>query len=61
LEKEEKKVARSLDWKQWHKGWPYRDINDPKYLRDRNKLFKSNGHGWWLLAPFDNPYSDSGK
>jgi len=56
-----KKVVRSLDWKQWHKGWPYKGLNDPKYLRDRLKLFKSNGHGWWLLTPFDNPYSDNGK
>jgi hypothetical protein len=61
LEKEEKKVAQSLDWKQWRRGWPYKGVYDPKYLKDKSALFKINGNGWWFLEPYSYPYSDSGK
>jgi hypothetical protein len=22
-------------------------VDDPEYLKDRDKLFKENGNGWW--------------
>ena len=28
--------------------WPYKSINDPKYIKDRDELFKANGNGWWI-------------
>ena len=41
-------VSRNLDWQDWTKGWQYKgDIDDPQYLKDRDKLFKENGNGWW--------------
>ena len=41
-------VSRNLDWQDWKKGWQYNgDIDDPQYLKDRDKLFKENGNGWW--------------
>ena len=34
------------------KGWefPYTDPvwEDKQYLRDRSKLFRDNGNGWWI-------------
>jgi hypothetical protein len=37
------------DWKAWKKGWRYKGDapTDPEYLKDRDKLFKENGNGWW--------------
>tara|TARA_R100000951_G_scaffold4861_1_gene5547 strand:+ start:365 stop:529 length:165 start_codon:yes stop_codon:yes gene_type:complete len=36
------------DWrKQPKKRFPYKDTEDPKYIKDRNKLFAENGNGWW--------------
>ena len=34
------------DWKN-KKEFSYNSINDPKYIKDRNELFKENGNGWW--------------
>ena len=34
------------DWKN-KKSFPYRGLNDPKYIKDRKELFKQNGNGWW--------------
>ena len=44
------------DWKAWSKGWPYlgNAPNDPEYLKDRDKLFKSNGNGWWWTQGVKN-------
>tara|TARA_R110002012_G_scaffold78822_2_gene200724 strand:+ start:9311 stop:9481 length:171 start_codon:yes stop_codon:yes gene_type:complete len=36
------------DWrKSPKKGFPYKGIDDPKYLKDRAKLFAKSGNGWW--------------
>ena len=41
------------DWKNNKRGWQYDgDIDDPKYLEDRAKLFKENGNGWWYYHGF---------
>jgi|TARA_R110002020_G_scaffold3177_2_gene14553 hypothetical protein len=45
--------TNSKDWKEWESGWKYKgDIRDPQYLKDRNKLFKENGNGWWWYQGF---------
>ena len=46
--------SRNYDWKSnlSKKRWPYKDITDPKYIKDKQKLFlvfpELKGHnGWW--------------
>ena len=40
---------RGDDWKQWKRGWQYKQNapKDPEWQKDRLKLFKKNGNGWW--------------
>ena len=39
------------DWRNTNKGWPYKgDLRDPEYLKDRDKLFKESGNGWWWFV-----------
>lgn len=33
------------DWK-----WPYKGIDDPRYIEDKEKFFKENGNGWFIYA-----------
>lgn len=42
-------TRRGDDWKRWKSGWQYKKDapHDPEWQRDRNKLFKKNGNGWW--------------
>jgi|TARA_R100000234_G_scaffold118690_1_gene99680 hypothetical protein len=46
------------DW-QYKKEWQYKGITDPEYIKDRDKLFKENGNGWWwgwhLVPPSKRP------
>jgi hypothetical protein len=36
------------DWRKSPKGgFPYKGIDDPKYIADRKALFEENGNGWW--------------
>ena len=42
-----KNKLQNDDWKQWKKGWPYKGLDDPKYIKERNKTFEENGNGWW--------------
>jgi len=44
-----KKSRKDDDWKQWKRGWRYKSDapDDPDWQKDRNKLFKKNGNGWW--------------
>ena len=45
--------TNSKDWKEWESGWKYKGgIRDPQYIKDRNKLFKENGNGWWWYQGF---------
>ena len=42
-------TRRGDDWKQWKSGWKYK-ANAPKdkqWQKDRDKLFRKNGNGWW--------------
>jgi hypothetical protein len=27
--------------------FPYKGTDDPKYIKDRDELFRENGNGWW--------------
>ena len=45
-----KKIEKLGNWKHCpSKGWPYKGAapDDTQYIKDRNKLFKENGNGWW--------------
>jgi len=43
-----KEDINANDWKKRpSKGFPYKDTDDPKYIKDRNKLFAESGNGWW--------------
>ena len=42
-------TKRGDDWKQWKSGWQYRKDapTDEQWKKDRQRLFKENGNGWW--------------
>ena len=45
-----KKDRNPNDWKKNPRsGFLYKSTTDPKYIKDRNKLFNENGNGWWYL------------
>ena len=45
-----KESRRGDDWKQWKSGWRYKTDapQNREWNKDRAKLFKKNGNGWWL-------------
>ena len=47
-------ARRNYDWKTFAKReWPYKgDLNDPRYIKDRNELFEENGNGWWIFQGY---------
>jgi len=30
--------------------WPYDSIEDPQYIKDKEKLFEENMHGWFVYS-----------
>ena len=48
--------SKDYDWKQNKpRGWQYDgDVNDPQYIKDRQKLFAEAGNGWWRLTNTPN-------
>tara|TARA_R100000995_G_C3362012_1_gene67853 strand:- start:272 stop:448 length:177 start_codon:yes stop_codon:yes gene_type:complete len=42
-------MGNKYDWRKTKKkkSFPYKGINDPKYLKDRAELFAKSGNGWW--------------
>ena len=53
------KNRRGDDWKQWKSGWKY-GADAPKnrqWNKDRKKLFKINGNGWWWF-PTDSSHKE---
>ena len=28
--------------------FPYKSIQDPRYIKDKREVFNKNGNGWWL-------------
>ena len=45
-------MRRGDDWKQWKRGWQYeKDApHDKQWQKDREKLFRKNGNGWWWFT-----------
>ena len=39
---------RSENWRDYV-GWqyPYKGMNDPKYIKDKDETFAKHGNGWW--------------
>ena len=54
--------SKDYDW-QNKKEWKYKGgldpTKDPRYIKDREKLFKEHGNGWWwgwhLVPPRQRP------
>jgi len=46
-----KESRRGDDWKQWKRGWQYKEDapKDKKWQKHRKELFKKNGNGWWFF------------
>ena len=46
-----KESRRGDDWRQWKSGWKYKTDapQNREWKKDRAKLFRENGNGWWLL------------
>ena len=40
------------EWRNLHSGWQYKGDapKDTQWQKDRQKLFKENGNGWWWLT-----------
>jgi len=45
------KERNQWDWRKCNTGWPYKEdaLEDPDWIKDRNKLFNEGGNGWWIL------------
>ena len=49
-----------IPWRQQKRENPYPEdldemLSDPKYIKDRDDLFREHGNGWWWTAPFGVP------
>ena len=45
----------SENWKDYEDWvYPYKNIRDPKYIKDRDKTFAKHGNGWWWLPTVKN-------
>jgi len=49
--------SHAYDWKNHPKRhWPYKGIQDPKYIKERSEFFIANApeeapfNGWWMLV-----------
>ena len=45
------KERNQWDWRKCKGGWPYKKdaLKDSQWKKDRSKLFKESGNGWWRL------------
>ena len=45
------KERNQWDWRKSPKGWPYKKDapEDPQWIKDRSRVFKEGGNGWWRL------------
>jgi len=41
------------EWRKLKKGWQYKGDapEDKEWQKDRKKLFRKNGNGWWWFKP----------
>ena len=37
----------SSSWKDWNHEYPFKGLNDPEYIKAKEKTFKESGNGWW--------------
>ena len=42
-----KQLTKQAPYLQRPKGFPYKSIRDPEYIKDKNELFREHGNGWW--------------
>lgn len=61
MSKNNKSGSTPHDWKKFpKKQFPYKSIEDPKYIKERNAFFKENGdigceyNGWWWQQGADD-------
>ena len=54
-------MSNEGDWKR-RIGWnfPYKGLNDPEYIKARDRLFKGHhgwwwGRGWWSKLKYETP------
>lgn len=49
---------RQLKARNLAKDWvyPYKGLDDPKYIADRDKLFNGNGGWWWGAGDWNGNY-----
>tara|TARA_Y100000034_G_C6751109_1_gene333879 strand:- start:362 stop:538 length:177 start_codon:yes stop_codon:yes gene_type:complete len=40
------------DWRKYPSRWMYSSLRDPRYIEDRDNLFREHGNGWWQLTPY---------
>ncbi|MAH06822.1 hypothetical protein CMI38_01065 [Candidatus Pacearchaeota archaeon] len=60
------KNAVQIPWRQNTFVYPYKGLNDPQYIKDRDEIFAKNGNGWWWRwtkenTPIPGIYSPSSK
>lgn len=50
----EKMPSDNKDWKDWKSGWRYRTDapRNKEWKKDREKLFRENGNGWWYYQGY---------
>tara|TARA_R110002012_G_scaffold119055_1_gene268020 strand:- start:424 stop:609 length:186 start_codon:yes stop_codon:yes gene_type:complete len=44
-----KETLQLDDWKRWKRKWPYKSLDDAKYIREKKATFKESGNGWWYI------------
>lgn len=52
--KNRKHNSSQVPWRKQKKGFPYKGLNDPKYIKDKAELFNRHGNGWWWTP--SSPY-----
>ena len=42
-------MSPSNDWRNWEgrESFTYQGLNDPQYIKDRDKMFEGNNGWWW--------------
>ena len=53
-----KNKLQNDDWKKWKRNWPYKSLEDPKYIKERDETLRLNGNGWWRIFKVYEPNSE---
>jgi hypothetical protein len=56
-------MSNPYDWRITKKGWPYKGLDDPEYIKDKEALFAKHRNGWWYFKNDAHleAYLDGGK